>query len=100
MNKERGPRETPGVIEDINISLKESEFSVEGIAERLGINRNILYGWVRTDSAFSQGLERLKESQEDSPFRSGTDIDSYVDAMMIAFLILETKDRHYKPGTS
>ena len=78
------------------MGLKPSELTVEGIAEKLGVNKNILYGWVKTDSEFSEGLARLRESQEDSSFRTGTDTDSYVDAMTIAFLLLETKDRHYK----
>ena len=101
--KEREQNITPQIIEAINKHLSQNPpqelegISVEGIAEKLGINKSILYGWVKTDTEFSGGLERLKESQEDSPFRSGTDVDFYVDAMMIAFLLLETKDRHYKP---
>ena len=32
----------------------------------------------------------------DEPFKTGTDEDGSVNAMMIALLLLETKDRHYK----
>jgi hypothetical protein len=76
------------------------DITVEGIAEGIGISRNILYDWVKTDTEFSQGLEGLRNSQKDSPFRIGTDNDSYIDAMLIAFLLLETRDRHYKPESN
>ena|SRR6266542_1883448 len=100
--KERNQKESPQIIDEINEHLSKNApedlkgLTVEGIAVKLGVNKNILYDWVKTDSEFSEALERLKSSQKDSPFRTGTEDDNYVDAMMIAFLLLETKDRHYK----
>ena len=100
--KERDQKDTPPIIDEINAHFKNvpedlQGFSVERVAEKLGINKKILYGWVRTDSEFSESLERLKSSQEESSFGAGIDTDSYVDAMMIGLLLLETKDRHFKP---
>ena len=94
--KERGEKDTPHIIDDLNVSLKPAEMTVEGIAQQVGINKNILYEWVKSDSEFTTALERLKDVQENDPFKTGTDADSYVNAMMIALLLLETKDRHYK----
>jgi hypothetical protein len=100
--KETDENTTPSIIEEINKRLSQNPpqdldgVSVEGLAVKLGINNNILYDWVKTDAEFSRGLEGIKSSQEDSPFRTGTEDDTYVDAMMIAFLLLETRDRHFK----
>src|SRR5688500_7856289 len=104
--KERDQKPIPSIIDQINEHLKQNasedmeDFTVERIAVKLGINNDILYDWVKTDTEFSEALERLKSSQADSPFRTGTETDNYVDAMMIAFLLLETKDRHYKSQNS
>jgi hypothetical protein len=88
--KERDPKETPGIIDDLNVNLKPSEISVEGIAAK------ILYEWKKTDPEFSGALEILKTIQEEDPFKTGTVEDSQVNAMVITVLLLETKDRHYK----
>ena len=100
--KERDPNTTPSIIDEINRRLSQNPpedlqgITVESIAVKLGIDNPILYNWVKSDAKFSEALERLKNSQEDSPFRTGTEDDTYVDAMMIAFLLLETKSRHDK----
>ena len=93
---------TPPIIVELNENLKNDTpedtegFTVEGIAERVGINKNILYEWVKSDSEFTTALERLKDVQKDDPFKTGTDEDTFVNSMMIAILLLETKDRHHK----
>ncbi len=100
--KEREQNETPQIIDEINKSLREpiSEDmeipTVESIARKIGINEKILYEWVKTDHEFSDALERLKNVQKDDPFKTGTEEDTYVNAMMIALLLFETRDRHYK----
>jgi hypothetical protein len=97
--------EIPPIIAELNENLKKDapeemkDFTVEGIAERAGINKNILYEWTNTDPEFSSTLERLKDVQENDPFKTGTDEDFFVNSMMIALLLLETKDRHYKSGS-
>lgn len=94
--KERGEKDIPDIIDDLNVSLKPAEMTVESIAEKVGINKKILYEWVRSDTEFTTALGRLKDVQENDPFKTGTDEDIYVNSMMIALLLLETKDRHYE----
>ena len=72
-------------------------FTVEGIAEGVGISKIILYECVKTDLEFSETLERLKNIQKNDTFKTGTFLDTQVNAMMIALLLMETRDRHYKP---
>ena len=103
--KEGEPKRLPQIIEEINEYLQAipsedqdmGNFTVEGIAEGVGISKNILYEWVKTDSEFSETLERLKNVQQNDPFRTGTFFDTQVNAMMIALLLMGTRDRHYKP---
>ena len=102
--KERDNRETPQIINVLNENLKRDapeemkDFTVEGIAQKIGISKNILYEWAQTDPEFSSALERIKTVQSEDPFKTGTIEDSRVNAMVIAFVLLETRDRHYKPG--
>lgn len=71
-------------------------FTVEWIIDcrKSGINKNILYEWVKSDSEFTEALERLKVVQKNNPFKTGTEEDAFVNSMMVALLLLETKDRH------
>ncbi len=102
--KEKEPKPTPQIIDEINEYLRaipsEDEemknFTIEGIAEGIGVSKNILYEWVKTDAEFSETLERLKNVQQNDPFRTGTFFDTQVNAMMIGFLLMETRDRHFK----
>ena len=102
--KEREPKPAPQIIDEINEYLQKipsedhdlKNFTVERIAEGVGISQNILYKWVISDSEFSETLERLKNVQENDPFKTGTFFDTQVNAMMIALLLMETRDRHFK----
>lgn len=97
---------TPPIIAELNENLKMDspegmkDFSVERLAERIGISRNILYEWAESDTQFTTTLEQLKDVQKNDPFRTGTEEDIYVNAMMIALVLMETRDRHYKAGNS
>jgi len=99
---EKPKRDTPPIIDEINEHLKESsladleDFTVEGIAAKTGINMKILYEWVRSDKEFTTALERLRDAQKNDPFKTGTEEDTFVNAMMIALVVMETKERHYK----
>jgi hypothetical protein len=94
-------KETPPIIDEINNRLRKGlsedaeALTVEGIAEQVGISKNVLYEWMRTDSELSETLGRLNNVQEEDPFKTGTDEDSQVNAMMIAIVLMETRDRHY-----
>lgn len=89
---------TPKIIDEINEYLKKDSpeemvgFSVEQIAAKIGISKNILYEWVKSDSDFTASLERLKNVQENDPFKTGTDEDFFVNSMMVALLLME-KDK-------
>lgn len=73
-------------------------FTVERISESIGINKKILYEWAESDTEFTTALGRLKDVQENDPFKTGTEEDYFVNSMMIALLLMETRDRHYKPS--
>jgi hypothetical protein len=38
--------------------------------------------------------------QENDPYKTGTEEDTFVNSMMIALLVMETRDRHYKSQNS
>src|SRR5215212_952770 len=74
-NEER--ENTPPIIAELNKNLEKDategtrDFTVEWIAERAGINKNILYEWAKSDTEFTTALERLKGVQENDPFKTG-----------------------------
>ncbi len=102
--KETEPKSAPQIIDEINEYLQAipseeedmKKFTVEAISEGIGISKNILYEWVKQDTEFSETLERLKNVQQNDPFRTGTFFDTQVNAMMIGLLLMETRDRHFK----
>ena len=96
--KEREPKETPEIISDLNARFKPSEITVEAIAEKIGISKNILYEWVKTDTQLSDSLGRLRTLQENDPFKTGAVEDAWVSSITLAFILMETRERHYKPN--
>jgi len=101
-NEDEERENTPPIIAELNENLTKDVspdlkyFTVEWIAEKAGINKYILYEWVESDSEFTTALERLKDVQKNDPLKTGTEEDTFVNSMMIALILLETKDRHYK----
>ena len=71
-------------------------FTVERISESIGISKKILYEWTESDAEFTTALGRLKDVQENDPLKTGTEEDYFVNSMMIALLLMETRDRHNK----
>jgi hypothetical protein len=92
--------ERPPIIAELNENLKKTApedmqgFTVEGISEKIGINKKILYEWTESDSEFTTALGRLKDVQKNDPLKTGTEEDYFVNSMMIALLLMETRDRH------
>jgi len=41
-------------------------------------------------------LKIIKVEQKNDPFKTGTEEDTFVNAMMVALLLMETRDRHYR----
>jgi hypothetical protein len=102
-NYEEEERENiPPVITELNENLKKDapsdmkSFTVERISESIGISKKILYEWAESDAEFTTALGRLKDVQENDPFKTGTEEDIFVNSMMVALLLMETRDRHYK----
>jgi transposase-like protein len=94
--KERRHHQPPQIISELNANLSPSETTVESIAEKVGISKTTLYKWVKQDNEFSEALRIIKEVQDDDPFKTGTEEDVRVNQMIVALLLLETKDRHFK----
>jgi hypothetical protein len=92
----------PPIIDAVNKNLKinasenAAGFTLEKIAAKAGVSEKILHEWVQNDPEFTTALERLVEAQKNDPLKTGTEEDVFVNSMMIALLVLETKDRHYK----
>lgn len=103
VDEENAPERIPEVITRLNENVLNNAsegmngFTVEGIAERAGIGKNTLYEWAENDLEFTTALERLNEVQENDPNKTETEEDIFVNAMTVALLLLETKDRHQKP---
>jgi len=101
-NEEEEQENIPTIIAELNENLRRdisddmNGFTVEWIAEKAGINKKMLYEWAESDSEFTTALERLKDVQENDPLKTGTEEDTFVNAMMIALLLMETRNRHYK----
>ena len=91
----------PPIIDEVNKHLREGSSqdadvpTVERIALQLGIGVDILYDWAKNDPEFSQALDRLKTIQEDVPFKTDESKEEQVNQMMVAFVLIETWDRHY-----
>ena len=94
--KERDQQKRPNIIAELNANLGSSEITVESIAEKFEISKTTLYRWVKHDSEFVEALKIIKEVQEDDPFKTGMEEDGKVNATIIALLLLETKDRHFR----
>jgi hypothetical protein len=98
--------EPPTIISELNENLKNDapgdmkNFTVEWISESIGISKKILYEWTESDAEFTTALGRLKDVQENDPLKTGTEEDYFVNSMMIALLLMETRHRHYKTGNS
>ena len=94
--------ETPQIFARINENLKKDapgdmkSFTVERISESIGISKEILYEWAESDAEFTTALGRLKDVQENDPLKTGTEEDYFVNSMMIALLLMETRERHHK----
>ena len=105
-NENEEQEKTPSIVAELNENLQKDaspntkDFTVEWIAERAGINKTILYEWAESDAEITTALERLKNIQEDDPFKTGTEEDILVNSMTLALLFLETIDRHHKSQDS
>ena len=97
--KERDQKE-PTLLEEINEYLRKEapkrieNPTVEGIAGRMGIPKNVLGTWLKEDAQFKEELTRLKDFQINDPFREGTEFDYFIHSSGIQFVLDETKKRY------
>jgi hypothetical protein len=101
--KEGEPKQ-PTIIDLLNNSLKKEALfeadipTVQGIAKEFGITENMLNDWLTSDAQFAGELQRVHDIKNNTPkefrFTEEDGIpESYVSATMIAFVLLETKER-------
>jgi hypothetical protein len=99
MNKER-PQPSKLLME-VNAYLEaktllDSEIpTIQAIAKELKIPEGHLNDWLKQDSEFKSGLERLTKIQDDNLF-SDPAFDNRADVMLVALVLLETRNRHSK----
>ena len=97
--KEGEPKE-PSLFDQMNEYLKKEapkdieDLTVEGIAQRIGIPKDILHTWLKQDTQFREELTRLKEFQEKDPYKDGTDFDYFIHSSGVQFILDETKKRY------
>ena len=97
--KERDQRE-PTLFEEINEYLRKEapkrieNPTVEGIAGRIGIPKDVLDTWLKEDAQFKEELTRLKDFQINDPFKEGTEFDYFIHSSGIHFVLDETKKRY------
>jgi len=97
---EERERKEPTLFDEINSYLQREapqdlpELTVEGIAKRIGIPKDVLHHWLDHDRQFREELTRLKEFQEKDPFKEGTEFDYFIHSSGIQFVLDETKKRY------
>ena len=97
--KEREGKE-PNLFDQINGYLKKEapkdipDPTVEGIAERMGIPRDVVNTWLASDAQFREELTRLRDFQINDPYRDGTEFDYFIHSSGVQFVLDETKKRY------
>ena len=97
--KEEEPKE-PGLFDQMNEYLRKKapkkieDPTVEGIAERMGIPGEVLIHWLNYDKQFKEEITRLKEFQEQDPYKDGTEFDYFIHSSGVQFILDETKKRY------
>ena len=89
---------TPEVIEQINEYMEEAIPqnmkipTVEGIALKLGINRDTLYEWAKVHPEFSDTLARMKMKQKEILQEIGIFGGKEINATIVALLLKVNHD--------
>ena len=97
--KERD-QQAPTLFEEINEYLRKEaperieNPTVEGIAGRMGIPKDVLDTWLKEDAQFREELTRLKDFQVNDPFKDGTEFDYFIHSSGIQFVLDETKKKY------
>lgn len=97
--KERDQQE-PTLLDEINEYLRKEapkhieNPTVEGIAGRMGIPKDVLETWLKEDAQFREELTRLKDFQINDRYKEGTEFDYFIHSSGIQFILDETKKRY------
>ncbi len=95
-----GEQPKPSLFDQINAYLKKEapedlpDPTVQGIAGRMGIPKDVLYHWLTNDKQFKEELTSLKEFQEKDPLNEGAEFDYFIHSSGIQFVLDETKKRY------
>jgi hypothetical protein len=93
--KQEKDKNDPTIFDEINAEFnKNSEFTVEGIAEKMGISNRALMSWMHGDLQFNRELERFLETQR--VLAVDDEFESKADAMILAFILQGTRERKRK----
>lgn len=90
----------PSLFDQMNSYLKKEapqdieNPTVQGIAQRMGITEETLNYWLTTDGQFKEELTRLRDFQQNDPYREGNDFDYFIHSSGVQFVLDETKKRY------
>ena len=96
--KEREQPEPP-LFDQMNAYLRREapegipDPTVEGIAERMGIPKELLNTWLEKDKQFKEEMTRLKDFQANDPLNEGNEFDYFIHASGVEFILEETWNR-------
>jgi len=91
------PKDNNGteLVNEVNDLLKSNDekgnFTVQTIAEKIGVGWSEINDWAKSDDVFREGLEKYKRLEEEGTL---AELDNRAHATLIALLLLETKNRH------
>jgi hypothetical protein len=97
----RPTKYTPQVIIEINNYLQEaipenmSIPTVEGIALKLGINKDTLYEWAKKNPKFSDALDKLKMMQKEALVKTGIFGGKEINSAIVK-LLLQVNHKMYE----
>ena len=94
----------PTIIELLNDDMKKGANNpdnyptVESLAERMGIPKDVLNLWLESDGEFRKGLTTVKRTYDNDPWKDAPDDEPKLDAATLSFgivLVLEETKKKY-----
>lgn len=93
MRTGRPTKYSPKTIDEINKYLQDatpenmSIPTVEGIALRLGVNRDTIYAWAKKHKEFSDTIKKMKMLQKEALIRTGIFGGKEINQTIVALLL-------------
>ena len=94
----------PNIIDILNESMKrgvndpDNFPTVEIIAERMGVDNDILHWWLENDKEFQGGLLTVKKTYDEDPWKDTDDDEIKLGAATLSFgisMVLEETKKRY-----